>query len=113
MLAAVGHPVAVNPDRELARAAEQRGLARAALHAGGAAAERVTMPTPKRAAAVGGSAAAVGAVAAGAWWLWRRTSGERTRPPVDQTARTFLAATVARATNTTRSRSFFMTKKGS
>ncbi len=109
MLAAVGHPVAVNPDRELAKVARERGwlVERFALEV--PLRERVAMPAPKQAAAVGGGAAAVGAAALGAWWLWRRAASSSPRPSrLDQTARTFLAATVARAANTTRSSSFFM-----
>lgn len=110
MLDAVGHPVAVNPDRELAKAAKDKGwlIERFSLEV--PLRERVPMPAPKQAAAVGGGAAAVGAAAVGAWWLWRRAVGSAAQPPsrIDQTARTFLAATVARAMNTTRSSSFFM-----
>ena len=103
MLAAVGHPVAVNPDRELARVARQRGwlVERWSLEV--PLRERVPMP-PKHAAAVGGGAAALGAAALGGWWLWRRASA----PAPPQTVRTFLAATVARATSAMSSRSFFI-----
>jgi HAD superfamily hydrolase (TIGR01490 family) len=113
MLAVVGHPVAVNPDRELAKTAKERGwlIERYSLEV--PLRERVPMPAPKQAAAVGGGAAAIGAAALGAWWLWRRTAGSvpSSRSHLDQTARTFLAATVARATNTTRSSSFFMRQR--
>jgi len=112
MLAAVGHPVAVNPDRELARVARERGWLVERFSLEVPLRDRVPMPAPKQAAAVGGGAAAVGAAALGAWWLWRRAAD---RPPDpsrwDQTARTFLAATVARATNTSRSSSFFMPRR--
>jgi HAD superfamily hydrolase (TIGR01490 family) len=110
MLAAVGHPVAVNPDRELAKVARERGWLVERFSLEVPLRERVPMPAPKQAAAVGGGAAAVGAAALGAGWLWRRAASARSPPPsrLDQTARTFLAATVARAANTTRSSSFFM-----
>jgi HAD superfamily hydrolase (TIGR01490 family) len=72
MLAAVGHPVAVNPDRELARAARERGWQIEQFRLEVPLRERVTMPAPKQAAAVGGGAAAAGALVVGAWWLWRR-----------------------------------------
>lgn len=115
MLAAVGHPVAVNPDRELARAAKQRGWQVERFTLAVPLRERVPMPAPKQAAAVGGGAAAAGAAAVGAWWLWRRLVADPHGPsPVDdQRVRTFLAATVARAANTRSSRSFFMPRKGS
>jgi HAD superfamily hydrolase (TIGR01490 family) len=76
MLEAVGHAVAVNPDRELLRAARlhqwevRRFTNRVPLR------ERVPMPAPKHAALGGGAVlAAVGAGVA-ARWLW-----DRRRPP--------------------------------
>ncbi len=109
MLAAVGHPVAVNPDRDLARVARERGWLVERYTLTVPLRDRVGMPAPKQAALVGGGAAAVAAAVAGSWWLWRRVV-ERPGPlpPEDQTARTFLAATVARAANTMRRSSFFM-----
>jgi HAD superfamily hydrolase (TIGR01490 family) len=82
MLEAVGHPAAVNPDRELLRAAQQhdwevlRFSRRVPLR------ERVPMPAPKK-AAVGGGAVAFTALAAiaGRWWLARR------RPPLTRLQR--------------------------
>lgn len=112
MLAAVGHPVAVNPDRELARVARERGwlVERYALTV--PLRERVAMPPPKQAAIMGGGTAAAAAAVVGAWWLWRRIVDRATPPPPeDQTARTFLAATVARAANTMRRSSFFMDRE--
>ena len=107
MLAAVGHPVAVNPDRELARTAKERGwpIERFSLEV--PLRERVPMPAPQQAAAVGGGAV-LGAAAVGAWWLWRRSASGHSNPSLDQRARTFLAATVARAASTMSNRSFFM-----
>lgn len=72
MLAAVGHPVAVNPDRELARAARERGWQVEQFRLEVPLRDRVAMPAPKHAAAVGGGAAAAAALAVGAWWWWRR-----------------------------------------
>lgn len=113
MLAAVGHPVAVNPDRELARVARERGWLVERYTLTVPLRERVTMPPPKQAALVGGGTAAAAAAAVGAWWLWRRAVERATpTPPEDQTARTFLAATVARAANTMRTSSFFMEREG-
>jgi HAD superfamily hydrolase (TIGR01490 family) len=77
MLAAVGHPVAVNPDKELARVARERGWLVERFRLEVPLRERVSMPAPRQAAAVGGGAAAVGAAAIGAWWWWRRS-----RPPL-------------------------------
>jgi HAD superfamily hydrolase (TIGR01490 family) len=108
MLAAVGHPVAVNPDRELAKVAKERGWQVTRFSLAVPLHERVPMPAPRQAAAVGGGAAVVGAAALGAWWLWRRTVGQPKPTPAAQSARTFLAATVARATSTMSSNSFFM-----
>jgi HAD superfamily hydrolase (TIGR01490 family) len=74
MLAAVGHPVAVNPDRELAKVARERGWLVEQFRLEVPLRERVSMPAPKQAAAVGGGAAAAGALAVGAWWVWRRVA---------------------------------------
>jgi HAD superfamily hydrolase (TIGR01490 family) len=111
MLEVVGHPVAVNPDRELARVAAERAWEvrwfshRVRLR------DRVRMPAPGPTAAVGGGLAATVAAGSAAWW-WLRRSAEATPtgvvPRVTQTARTFLAATAASATKTRRMRSFFM-----
>lgn len=112
MLSAVGHAVAVNPDRELARVARARGWQVERWRHEVPLRERVPMPTPTH-AAVGGGALALGA-AAGAWWLWRRAAeADRAAAAarssrLDQRVRTFLAATVASAARTMRRRSFFM-----
>ena len=100
MLAAVGHPVAVNPDRELARAARERGWQVEQFRLEVPLRERVPMPAPRQAAVGGGAAAAV-ALAAGAWWWRRRARG-------GYSSRTFLAAMEASATKTMRMSSFFM-----
>jgi len=111
MLAAVGHPVAVNPDRELARTARARGWQIERFRREVPLRERVPMPAPRH-AAIGGGAVAVAVGAGAAWWLWQRAVEARRPPPpsprLDQTARTFLAAKVASAANTTRRSSFFM-----
>ena len=75
MLAAVGHAVAVNPDRELARAARERGWLVEHFRLEVPLRERVPMPAPRQ-AAVGGGALAAAALGAGAWW-WRRKVGLR------------------------------------
>jgi HAD superfamily hydrolase (TIGR01490 family) len=70
MLECVGHPVAVNPDRELARTARERGWEIATFTRKVPLRERVPMP-PRAPAAIGGGAL-VAAGAAGAWWWLRR-----------------------------------------
>lgn len=74
MLAAVGHPVAVNPDRELAKVARERGWTIERFSLEVPLRDRVPLPAPKQAAAVGGGAVAVGAAVAGAWWVWRQAT---------------------------------------
>lgn len=112
MLSAVGHAVAVNPDRELARAARSKGWQVERWRHEVPLRERVPMPAPRH-AAVGGGVLVAGA-AVGAWWLWRRAieadrAAEAARAStLDQRVRTFLAATVASAMNTMSRRSFFM-----
>lgn len=73
MLDAVGHPVAVNPDRELARIASDRGWEIVHFSVGVPLRSRVALPRPRTALVV--VAALVGASAAGTaawWWLQRR-----------------------------------------
>ena len=79
MLSAVGHPVAVNPDRELARAARERGWMVEQFRLEVSLRDRVPMPGPRQAAVGGGAVVAVG-LAAGAWW-WRRRVAARAPAP--------------------------------
>jgi HAD superfamily hydrolase (TIGR01490 family) len=79
MLSAVGHPVAVNPDRELARAARERGWMVEQFRLEVSLRDRVPMPAPRQAAVGGGAAVAMG-LAAGAWW-WRRRAATRAPEP--------------------------------
>jgi HAD superfamily hydrolase (TIGR01490 family) len=81
MLGLVGHPVAVNADKELARAARDRGWLAETWRLEVPLRDRVAMPAPKQAAAVGGGAAAAGALAVGAVWAWRRWSGPGATAP--------------------------------
>lgn len=106
MLSAVGHPVAVNPDRELARYAKEHGWLIEHYRLEVPLRERMTLPAPKQ-AAVGGGAAALGLAAAAGWWWWRRTL-ERVPASPPQNERTFFAATVARAAKAMSSSSFFI-----
>ena len=71
MLETVGHPVAVNPDRDLARIARERGWEIRQFRNGVPLRDRVTMPPPARAAAGLATIVAVGLSIAGSWWLWR------------------------------------------
>ena len=72
MLEIVGHPVVVNPDRELARVARDRGWEVRQFRHGVPLRERVTMPPPGRTAAgVASVALVLGGLAVG-WWLLRR-----------------------------------------
>ena len=78
MLQAVGHPVVVNPDRELARAAREHGWEVRRFVRPVRLRDRVPMPPP------GPSAAAVAGLAAGgAAWLWHHRSQRNRRhaPP--------------------------------
>ncbi len=79
MLATVGHPVAVNPDRELARVARQRGWLVEQWRLEVPLRSRVPMPAPRQ-AAVGGGAVAAAGLAAATWW-WRRQAAARAPEP--------------------------------
>ncbi len=107
MLAAVGHPVAVNPDKELAKVAKERGWQVERWRLEVPLRERVPMPAPKQ-AAVGGGAALLGAAAVAGWLWWRRAGAAAKPAPKGQASRTFLAARAARLTRTMSSNSFFM-----
>jgi HAD superfamily hydrolase (TIGR01490 family) len=111
MLEVVGHPVAVNPDRELARVAAERGWEVRVFTHRVRLRDRVRMPPPGPTAAVGGGLAATAAAGTAAWWWLRRSAAPAPSgvgPRVAQTARTFFAATAASATKTRRMSSFFM-----
>lgn len=75
MLEAVGHPVAVNPDRELARLAAERGWEVRIFTRPVRLRDRVPTPPPAPTAL---GALVAGAAAAGAVW-WRLRRGERRR----------------------------------
>ena len=72
MLDAVGHAVAVNPDRDLARAAADRGWEVRWFTHKVPLRERVGLPAPGPTAAVGGGLAATAAAGAAAYWWLRR-----------------------------------------
>jgi hypothetical protein len=89
MLSAVGHPVAVNPDRALARVATERGWEVRIFQRPVRMRERVSMPTPGQTAAIsGGLAALVAGIVV--FWLLRREP-----PPsrAEQVARAIRART--------------------
>ena len=99
MLAAVGHPVAVNPDRELLRTARERGWAVRWFVRPVRLRDRIPRPS---AAPDGGRRRGLVAVVAAVvtWWWLRRTvraAATATAAEVQLVARTFLAATAARA----------------
>ena len=103
MLACVGHPVAVNPDRELARMARREGWEVRLFVRKVRLRDRVAMPPAGPTAAIGGGlAAAVAGLVV--WWWVRRDDAD----PGDQAARTFFAANTARPARTASRRSFFM-----
>jgi HAD superfamily hydrolase (TIGR01490 family) len=72
MLRAVGHPVAVNPDRDLARLARAEGWGVENFEHPVRLRDRVPVPAPGPAIAMGGALAAAGGVATW-WWLRRRS----------------------------------------
>jgi HAD superfamily hydrolase (TIGR01490 family) len=72
MLETVGHPVVVNPDRELARVARERQWEVRTFTRPVRLRDRVPVPTAGPAIAVSGAMAAAGAGVAVWWWLRRR-----------------------------------------
>lgn len=113
MLEAVGHPSVVNPDRALARWAEQRGWEIRHFVRPVRLRDRVSVPPAGPTAA---GAGAVGAIVGGlVWWRLRvRTTEEPPPPPPSrrtrlvQSTRSFLAAVRPMPMRMARSRSFFM-----
>jgi HAD superfamily hydrolase (TIGR01490 family) len=71
MLEVVGHAVAVNPDRDLARAASEQGWEVRYFTHDVRLRDRVSMPKRAQTAAVGGGLATIAAAAAAWWWLRR------------------------------------------
>jgi HAD superfamily hydrolase (TIGR01490 family) len=77
MLEVVGHPVAVNPDRDLLRAARERDWEIRWFEHGVPLRERVSLPGPGTLAAVAGIVAGTAAVFAVAWWVLRQRTPEQ------------------------------------
>ncbi|MHB8464946.1 MAG: HAD family hydrolase [Acidimicrobiales bacterium] len=97
MLETVGHPVVVNPDRELARLAAERGWERRVFT------RPVRLrPQARRAAPFAALGAAVAVAGGGAAWWWLRSRDG------DQSTRSLRAATTPRAIRMVRRISFFM-----
>jgi HAD superfamily hydrolase (TIGR01490 family) len=71
MLEVVGHPVAVNPDRDLAKVARDREWDVLWFDHGVALRDRVSMPA-RRQTAVGAILVIAVVTATTTWWLWRR-----------------------------------------
>ena len=80
MLEAVGHPVAVNPDRELAKIARERGWETQRFEHRVPLRQRVNMPPPGKTLAVAGTLAVVGTVGTAGWWWWSRRRATLTPP---------------------------------
>jgi HAD superfamily hydrolase (TIGR01490 family) len=72
MLEVVGTAVAVNPDRELLRAARERGWEVVRFTRQARLRDRVPMPAPRQAAIGGGAAALLVGAGLTARWLWAR-----------------------------------------
>ncbi|MEL7207143.1 MAG: HAD-IB family hydrolase, partial [Actinomycetota bacterium] len=77
MLEAVGHPVAVNPDRVLAEYAAEQGWEIRLFAEPVSLRSRVSMPTPAATAAVSGGLAALVGGAVAWWWLRREPPPSR------------------------------------
>jgi HAD superfamily hydrolase (TIGR01490 family) len=97
MLEAVGHPVAVNADKELARVANERGWEQHVFT------KPVQLrPRARRAAPFAAAGAAVAIAGGGAAWWWLRSRDG------DQSTRSLRAATTPSATRMARRISFFI-----
>ena len=114
MLEAVGHPVVVNPDRALARWADEKGWEIRRFVRPVRLRDRFRVPSPPPAQTAVAGAGIIGAVVgAVVWWRLRAREVEADPPPpprrsARQSTRSFLAATRPRLTRMARSTSFFM-----
>jgi HAD superfamily hydrolase (TIGR01490 family) len=97
MLECVGHPVAVNPDRELAKAAREREWDVQTFERNVRLRDRVPMPSARRTTAVGGVVVSAGVGAAVLWWWLSRRGAQTPRrdPTPRERAQSALGAGVA------------------
>jgi HAD superfamily hydrolase (TIGR01490 family) len=79
MLECVGHPVVVNPDRELARVAREREWEIQTFERNVRLRDRVPMPSARKTTAVGGAVVSAGVGAAVLWWWLSRRAAQTTR----------------------------------
>jgi HAD superfamily hydrolase (TIGR01490 family) len=85
MLEAVGHPVVVNPDRDLLRAARLRDWEVLRFSRRVRLRDRVPMPAPRQAAAGGGALLLLlGAGVAARWWWIRRQPSHSAAPSTNE-----------------------------
>lgn len=94
MLAAVGNPVAVNPDRELRTEAEERGWEVRDFQQPVALRSRLRQ-VPKPPSDVVAGAGALGMAGLAAWVLYQRRTSDSPRDRVEEAAETVLAAAKA------------------
>jgi hypothetical protein len=102
MLEVVGHPVAVNPDRELARTAREREWEVRWFTHKVRLRDRVPRPQARHTAAVGGGLAAAAAAGIVVWWVLRREPAAPPPPPPSLARR--LSRRLASATDRARPR---------
>ena len=95
MLEAVGHPVAVNPDRDLARIARERGWETRRFEHGVPLRERVNMPPPGKALLVIAVVGLLGSGGVAAWW-WTTRRSPAIAPPSTLRARASVLARTSR-----------------
>ncbi|MEY2591265.1 MAG: hypothetical protein QOJ67_3249 [Acidimicrobiaceae bacterium] len=80
MLECVGHPVVVNPDRELLKASKERGWEVREFTHKVRLRDRMPHPSPGPSVAVGGGIVAAAAAGAGAWWWLKRRETASAQP---------------------------------
>jgi HAD superfamily hydrolase (TIGR01490 family) len=97
LLEAVGHPVAVNPDRELARYAREHDWEIRQFRRQVRLRDRMPMPPPAPTIAVSSIVVAAGAGAA-AWWWWRRREGPSTNGGTNPPSTTERGRIIAKGT---------------